>query len=243
MNVREGNEQRAETCRVLRQLCRGTGRPKPRDDRPRLSMGIPSLDRLLPHQGLVRGSLVEWLVPVDGSGAGILALQAVRAALDPAHVWAVVDPTGEFHAPAVQGWGISLESLLLVRTSSMADSLWTVEQCLRCPGIGITWFHAEHLSDRVVQRWNLAVEVGGGVGVLFRPARAAHRASWADVRWQVHPRLALTTGGHRVRVELLVCRDAFAGGCVELDVNDATGDVCLVSAVAGATTTVPATGA
>ena len=238
-----GDEHRAETLRALRQLCRGTASRTQSDERPRLSMGIPSLDALLPHRGLECGSLVEWLVPVEGSGASILALQGVRATLDRQQVWAVVDPTGEFHAPAVQGWGISLESLLLLRTSSVPDAMWTVEQCLRCPAVGITWFHAEHLPDRVVQRWKIATESGNGLGVLFRPVTAARQASWADVRWRVQPRPALTNEGHRVRVELMSCRGAFAGDSVELDVNDATSDVRLVSAVAGATTAVRAAGA
>ena len=239
----EGDEHRAETLRALRQLCRGTANLTRSDERHRLSLGVPALDALLPHRGLERGSLVEWLSPVAGSGAAILALQGVRAALEQQQVWAVVDSTGEFHASAAEGWGVSLESLLLLRPATEADALWTVEQCLRCPAVGVTWIQEDRLPDRVVQRWKIAAEVGGGLGVLFRPAEAARRASWADVRWRVQPRPMLTAAERRVRVELLACRGAFAGGSVELDVNDATGDVRLVSAVAGATTAVRAAGA
>ena len=239
----EGDEHRAETLRALRQLCRGTANLTPSDDRHRLSLGVPALDALLPHRGLERGSLVEWLSPVAGSGAAILALQGVRAALEQQQVWAVVDSTGEFHASAAEGWGVSLESLLLLRPATEADALWTVEQCLRCPAVGLTWFRAEHIPDQVARRWKLAAEIGGGVGVLFRPETAARRASWADVRWRVQPRATVRTTGRVVLVELVSCRGAFAGGSVELDVNDATGDVRLVSVVAGATTAVRAAGA
>lgn len=239
----EGGEHRAETLRALRQLCGGGTHLVPSDERARLSLGIPALDALLPHRGLERGSLVEWLSPVAGSGAAILAIQGVRAMLERQRVWAVVDPTGEFHASAVAGWDVSLESLLLLRPTSVVEALWTVEQCLRCPAVGVTWFAAEHLPDRVAQRWKIAVEAGGGVGVLFRPVEAARRASWANVRWRVEPRPAVTREGHRLRVELVACRGTFAGGSVELDVNDATGDVRLVSTVAGPTTAVRAAGA
>lgn len=231
-----GDEHRVETLRALRQLCRGTASGTKSDKGPRLSMGIPALDALLPQRGLQPGSLVEWLAPVEGCGVGILALQGVQAALEHRQVWAVVDPTGEFHTSAVQGWGISLESLLLLRTSSVADALWTVEQCLRCPAIGITWFQIDHLPDRVAQRWKIATESGNGIGVLFRSASMAQRPSWADVRWSVQQQVAVKTTGRLLRVELISCRGAFAGGSVELDVNDATGDVRLVSAVAGTTT-------
>jgi protein ImuA len=239
----KGDEHRAETLRALRQLCRATPSLVVSGARPRISTGISGLDAILPGGGLECGSLVEWIASVEGSGAAILALQGVRTALERLAVWAVVDPKGEFHPPAAQGWGVSLESLLLLRPASAAEAAWTVEQCLRCPAVGVTWFQAEHVPDRVLQRWKIAAEIGGGLGVLFRPAQAARRASWADVRWLVRSRPAITREGRRVQVELLTCRGTFAGGCVDLELHDATGDVRLVSAVAGATSALRAAGA
>ena len=236
------DQQRVQTLQALRQLCRGAALVSSAE-RPRLSTGIPALDGLLPGRGLECGSLVEWLVPVEGSGAASLALQGVRPALERRAVWAVIDPAGEFHSPAVQGWGIPLDSVLLLRPASIADTAWTVEQCLRCAAVGVTWIQMETLPDRVLQRWKIAAETGGGVGVLFRPARARRQSSWADVRWLVEPRPNTASPGRRVRVELLACRGTCAGGAVELDVNDATGDVRLVSAVADPTTALRAAGA
>ena len=145
-----GDEHRAETLRALRQLCGKVARPHKPEAEHRLSLGIPALDALLPGRGLERGSLVEWLSPVEGSGATTLALQAVRCALGQHRVWAVVDGAGEFHPPAARGWGVPLESLLLLRPTSVADAVWTVEQCLRCPAVGLTWFRTEHLSDHTL---------------------------------------------------------------------------------------------
>lgn len=234
----EGNSHRAEKLRALRQLCRGTDKPFTpySEERPRLSTGVSALDALLPEGGLEPGWLVEWLVPVEGCGVSVLALQGVRTALVRQPVWAVVDGACEFHPPAARGWGISLETLLWLRPSSIADAAWTVEQCLRCPAVGVTWFQGERVPDRVLQRWKIAAEIGGGIGVLFRSAKVARYASWADVRWLVQPRPMITkTGGRRMRVELVSCRGGcHRGGSVELEVCDATGNVRLVSAVAGA---------
>lgn len=231
------NPYRAETLQALRRMVRS---PSWSDqaDRPRLSTGITALDALLPGHGLEGGSLVEWLTPVAGSGAACLALQGVRPALACRAAWAVVDPAGEFHSPAVEGWGAPLETLLLLRPAG-TEAAWTVEQCLRCPAVGLTWIQIESISERVLQRWKIAVEVGGGLGVIFRPADSRRQASWADVRWLVQPQPGAAVG-RRVRVELLMCRGTFAGGSVELDVNDATGDVRLVSAVADSTPAVRA---
>ena len=243
----ERNPHRAETIRALRQLCRGTARSftSSLEESPRLSMGLAALDALLPDRGLEPGWLVEWLAPVEGCGVSVLALQGVRPALARQQVWAVVDGTGEFHPPAAQGWGISLETLLWLRPSSVADAAWTVEQCLRCPAVGVTWFQAERIPDRVLQRWKIAAEIGKGIGVLFRPARAARNASWADVRWMVQPRpMNTTASGRRMRVELVSCRGGcHGGGSVELEVCDATGDVRLVSSLATATSPRRAAGA
>ncbi|WP_010586098.1 ImuA family protein [Schlesneria paludicola] len=265
----ESHQHRAETLRALRQICRGTskssasnwsGRDSPEPQR--LSTGVSALDELLPGQGLEAGWLIEWLTPIEGCGAAILALQGVPPAIEQRPVWAVIDPTGEFHPPAVQGWGISLEKILWLRPTSIADAAWTVEQCLRCPAVGITWFQADSLPDRVLQRWKIAVETGGGLGVLFRPAKAARYASWADLRWLIQPRSTQTSstgaiaggssnfghspnfGNWRVQVQLLSCRGAcHVGHAVELEVCDATGDVRLVSTVAHSTPAILAAGA
>ena len=242
----EGTQNRAETLRSLQRLCRGTARQMVRSsgERPRLSTGLPALDSLLPDRGLEPGWLVEWLAPVEGCGVAVLALQGVRSALEKQPIWAVVDEAGDFYPAAAQGWGLSLESLLWLRPSSVAETAWTVEQCLRCPAVGITWFQAEHIPDRVLQRWKIAAETGGGIGVLFRPSKAARYASWADVRWLVQPRPAVNATGRRVRVELLSCRGACPMGVsVELEVCDATGDVRLVSTLAGAASAIRAAGA
>ena len=154
------------------------------------------------------------------------------------------DPNGEFHPPAAAGWGASLESLLVLRPANSVDAIWAVEQCLRCPAVGLTWFQIfDPLPDRILHRWKIAAEAGRGIGLLFRSARAATQASWADVRWLVRSRPGPDATSRRTKVELMMCRGAFSGGSVELDVNDATGDVCLVSDMAGAATALRAAGA
>ena len=224
--------QRAETLRALRRLCGTVPAPLESTAVSARSSGISALDALLPDKGIAAGSLVEWIVPGEGSGAALVALQTVRVVANPQQLWAVIDPAGEFHPPAASGWGIPLDSLLLLRPSSNEDAAWSVEQCLRCPAVAVTWFSPEQVTDRVVQRWKRAVEVGGGIGMLFRSMKTVCRASWADIRWSVQPRPGKVTAGRVVRVELLFCRGSFAGGGVDLELHDATGDVHLVPSVA-----------
>jgi protein ImuA len=237
------NSDRNATLRALRKICRQPTGSGVADDQ-RISTGIPALDALLPGGGLERGSLVEWMSSTDGSGAAVLAMQNVRTSLINRSVWAVVDPNGEFHPPAAAGWGASLKSLLLLRPASAADSFWTVEQCLRCPAVGLTWFQIfEPLPERVVHRWTIAAEAGRGIGLLFGSARTATQASWSDVRWQVQSRPGPDAHSRRTKVELMRCRGVFSGGTVDLDIDDATGYVRLVSDLAGSAAAIRSVGA
>src|SRR6476469_4976749 len=122
------------------------GRP-PEDDQP-VSTGSLTLDRLLPAGGLQRGTLVEYLTPASGSGAGTLALAAAREACRDGRAFVVLDRpilarsasegnrSGHFYPPAAAAWGIDLSQMLVLRPDSDADALWALDQALRCPGVG-----------------------------------------------------------------------------------------------------------
>ena len=70
-------EQLVESLR--QQIARLEGARRPASDAP-VSSGCGSLDDLLPRHGFQRGTLVEWLVAGEGSGAESLALRAAREA-------------------------------------------------------------------------------------------------------------------------------------------------------------------
>ncbi len=212
------------------------------------STGFPAVDQLLPRRGIPKGGLIEWLTGGAGAGAATLALAGVRAALDPQRAlnhtgyWVVIDPHGEFYPPAVLGWGIPEGRLLVIRPATARDAAWAFEQALRCPGVAVTWNWVGPISERVLQRWKVAAEVGGGQGVLFRSEQALRQASWADVRWLVKPiashpdargpGIRGPAAGRRLRLELAYCRGALGGERVEVEYNDETGLVRVVPQLA-----------
>ena len=212
------------------------------------STGFPAVDQLLPQGGIPQGGLIEWLTTGAGSGAATLALAGVRAALNRTGLvnksgrnhsgyWVVIDPHGEFYPPAVMGWGIPEGRLLLVRPKTARDAAWAFEQALRCPGVAVTWHWVGPIEERVLQRWKVAAEVGGGQGVLFRSSQVLRQASWADVRWLVkpianHPDASSPGAGRRLRLELAYCRGALGGERVEVECHDETGLVRVVPQLA-----------
>jgi hypothetical protein len=95
-----------------------------------LPLGIPSIDAVLPQQGLAFGTVVEVQVRGASGAATSFALSACRAAqfhfdasrwsgstaVTPGHQWcAFVDPSATLFAPGIAQFGVDLERLLVVR--------------------------------------------------------------------------------------------------------------------------------
>jgi len=117
--------------------------------------------------------------------------------------------------------------------SAQADNLWALDQALRCAGVAAVLAWPEKLDGRTFRRLQLAAEQGGGLGLLVRPEGVRHEPSWAEVRLVVEPLPAV--GPHaprRLKVELLRSRGGASGGSVELELDDETHPLHLVSRLA-----------
>jgi hypothetical protein len=195
-----------------------------------VSTGCAEMDRSLPRGGLSRGTLVEWLSPGAGSGAGSLALAVAREACRDGGPVVVIDRTKSFYPPAAARAGIDLARLIVVRPENAADEQWALDQSLRSPGVAAVWCRLEKCPPRLGRRLQLAAESGGNLGLLNRPAVARGDPSWAEVRFLVTPLVA--TAGRRLRVELLRLRGNAGGRTWDLELDDETGIVRLAPAVA-----------
>ena len=153
-----------------------------------ISTGSKQLDQLLPSGGLIRGTLVEWIIGADrSSGAGVLALRAAREAARDGGYVIVFDRHQCFFPPAAAAWGLDLKRLVVIRASSVRDELWALDQALRCRAVAAVWGCLEELDWRWFRRLQLSAEQGGTLGLLLRPARVRGQPSWSDVQWQVAP--------------------------------------------------------
>ena len=197
-----------------------------RQKKPRISSGWPALDALLPGQGFLRGSLVEWLSEGPGSGAGTLALRVAQQAsrpVDPqAHPQAapivVLDRSGWFYPPAAAAWGMDLQRLILLCPRDEASALWALDQALRCPAVAAVWTWLPRLEGRWFRRFQLAVEHSGCLGLLLRPAQVRGQPSWAEMQLGVQPQPSRS--GRRWCVELLRCRGPGRLGQVEFQLDE-----------------------
>ncbi len=239
------------------------------DTNCRASTGIEALDALLAPAVFRPGMIVEWVVAGAGSGAAQLAAPMVIQALQTGGALVVIDDRREFYPPAAVRLGLDLERTIVVRPRNRQETVWTIEQALRCAGVAATLAWIGSLPDRLFRRLQLAAEHGARLGVFMRPVEALHTPSWADLRWFVQPmpmgaqdgrrgeeaspmqgglaeavsKNERHTSGRRVRVELLHCREGIPGGTVELEIDDETGAVRVVPPLAAAASVPRAAGA
>ena len=152
-----------------------------------ISSGCPDLDACLPEGGYAPGTIVEWLEPMPGSGGLYLAIAAARHAIADGKYLVVVDPQQRFYPPAARSMGIPIERLVVLRPTNEADSLWSIDQALRCSAVGAVIAHLDHLSELQARRFQLAAEQGRALGCWLRPWKAQRAPSWAEIQWRVEP--------------------------------------------------------
>jgi len=177
----------SELLERLRERIASLERPADRGEQSVVSTGCPALDRVLPFEGVRRGSLTEWLSERSGSGAESLALLLTREACRDRGVVVLLDRERQVYPPAVIAGGIDAERLIVVHPETEADELWAADQALRSRAAGAVWLWRERLRQHDFRRLRLAAECGGAVGVLLRPARVLGQATWADVQICVRP--------------------------------------------------------
>lgn len=184
------------------------------------------------------GLLTEWLSEADGAGAATVALAALRAVTRPDARLVLVSGAVPLNpcVPAIAG--MIEERVVLVRPGSDDERAWAIEQALRCEGVEgvVAWM--DRAPERVLRRFQLAVEQGGTRGFLIRPAAVRREKCWGDARFLVQPQsngpIERSAGWRRVGIEVLAGRGgiAVAGQSVVAEVCDATGHVRLVPPVA-----------
>ncbi len=186
-----------------------------------------------PDIGLRPGGIVEWLTAAPGAGAVASSMQVMSRHFAAQGMLVIVDCARECHAPALSGWGFKLSRTLLVCPRTRQEACWAIEQCLRCPGVSAVWAWVDQsFPTRVHRRWQLAAEVGGGVGMFFRPEAARREPTWADSRLLVTPLTGDQGEARRVRIDVLYHRGGLGGTAQVWEIDHAEGVMRVVPEVA-----------
>jgi hypothetical protein len=215
----------SEQVRRLGELIEQAGLAGRRAEAATASTGAAAIDRLLPHRGMRRGALVEWLADSPGGGASVLALAAAREALRDGGAVVVVDRGRTFYPPAAAAWRLDLAATIVVHPQTEKDEHWTIDQALRCEHVAALLAWPRRLDGRTFRRLQLAAESSGAIGLLVRPAAAEREPSWADVRLAVSPRPS--AGGWRLAVRLVRSRGRWNPLAQEalIEIGETTGEI------------------
>lgn len=157
---------------------------------PALSSGFAALDAELPGAGWPLGMLTELLVREPGIGELRLLVPLLRQLTRERKVVILLGPPHLPYAPALAGFGIELDYLLVVQTANAADRLWAVEQTLRSTSFGalLAWLPQERTRPEHLRRMQLATQGAQGPAFLFRPLAAQFEPSPAPLRLLLAPR-------------------------------------------------------
>jgi cell division inhibitor SulA/protein ImuA len=182
------------------------------------------LDRHLPGGGWPLGALSELLTQTSGGGEFSVLLPALASLTGRGQWVALVDPPWIPYPPAMQGHGVRLDHLMLIRTHNPQESLWACEQVLRGMGGGAVLAWQENPGFARLRRLQLAARSGHKAAFLFRPLQAGRQPSPAALRLELEvdthgTRITvLKCQGHRPTGTLLVRRPACLPGAAHLPV-------------------------
>ena len=95
---------------------------------------------------------------------------------------------GALYGPGLDGFGLPMERLIMLRVPRPVDVLWACEEALKSRGVAVVIAELPEAGDAAdltaTRRLTLAARAGGGLGLLLRH-RPSPLATAATTRWQV----------------------------------------------------------
>jgi len=166
-----------------------------------LPSGHAKLDACLPGKGWPLGAMTELISGNPGLGEFRLLFPALADTGAQGQWVILVDPPWIPYPASLQGHGLLLERLLLVRTGGGKESLWACEQALRNGRGGAVLAWPEQISFARLRRLQIAAENNAKLAFLFRPESALRESSPAALRLQLEP-----GDHHGTHINILKCR-------------------------------------
>lgn len=155
---------------------------------PVLPSGHAKLDRYLYGGGWPQQGLIDLLLPQAGIGELRLMLPVLQQLTQSAYVvW--INPPFIPYATALAACGVNINNILVVRTQSHEETLWSMERCCLsdgCTGV-LAWPEDRKLNIKETRRVQLAARSGRTMAVFFRPSHAVERSSLAELRLALQP--------------------------------------------------------
>ncbi len=89
--------------------------------------------------------------------------------------------------PSLIAYGLLPERFIFIHTKNDQDTLWTLDEALRCPSIPAVIAEVPHLDFQSSRRLQLAVESSRATGFVIRHTKGAPTTTASLARWMVTP--------------------------------------------------------
>lgn len=151
---------------------------------------FPQLDSQLPGGGWPLGMVTELIARNPGVGELRLLIPMLRQLTLERKVVIMLAPPLIPYAPALAGFGIDLNYLIIIQAPNAADRLWAVEQTLKSTSFGalLAWLPQDRTRPEHLRRLQLAAHSSRGPVFLFRELPAQFESSPAPLRLLLLPR-------------------------------------------------------
>lgn len=151
---------------------------------------FPELDNQLPGGGWPLGMVTELIARNPGVGELRLLIPMLRQLTLERKVVIMLAPPLIPYAPALAGFGIDLNYLIIIQAPNAADRLWAVEQTLKSTSFGalLAWLPQDRTRPEHLRRMQLAAQSSRGPVFLFRELAAQFDSSPAPLRLLLLPR-------------------------------------------------------
>jgi len=148
--------------------------------------GFNAFDNELPGKGWPRSALIELLLQQAGVGEMQL-LKPVLTGLSRTQKIVLVQPPHLPQAMACKNWGVRIDNLFWIKTTSAADGLWATEQILKNGSCGAVILWQANVRTESLRRLHLAAQSTDTWLWLMRPLAAHMDASPAQLRIALRP--------------------------------------------------------
>ncbi|MGE5546280.1 MAG: ImuA family protein [Solirubrobacterales bacterium] len=163
-----------------------------------------AIDRTLPGGGLPLACLHQ-VLGETGPATAFVARLAGRLATRLARPVLWVTMVDDLFAPGLAAAGLPPDRLIVARAGRDGDTLWCMEEGLKCAGLAAVVGEVAALDLTAGRRLQLAAEAGGVTGFALHPAMA-RAANAGTTRWRV---AGAPGGGWRLTLER--CRGGTGG--------------------------------
>ncbi|MES2515477.1 MAG: Error-prone repair protein ImuA [Bacteroidota bacterium] len=158
---------------------------------PVRAIGLGELESAFPDGAFPKG-VVHELISTSSEGAtctsAFMAVILGKIMQQSGYcLWISTIPRRSIYPPALKAFGINPEKILFVDTPKTKDTLWAIEEALKCDSLVAVVGELTELNFNESRRLQLAVEKSHVTGFIHRFQPKTQNAVACVTRWQITP--------------------------------------------------------